>query len=1414
MKTPLFSLIRGIYSSLFILGIALKADAQSWKWAHQGSSEGFEYGNAIVIDDSANVYVTGQIEYTALFDNGIHLTSNGKHDILHAKYNSAGQLIWARHAGGVSGDVGWGIGLDQNRNIYTIGEFEYTAGFSAGDSITVYGSNDIFLSKFDNAGNYLWAQHFGGSSDDKGKAIAVDTNGDCYITGYFSSNGNFGSVNLTSSSSSNDVFIAKTNSSGVIQWAKKGGGTKEDRGRGIVLDGQGNVYITGTFTTSATFNGNTITSTGTNSLFVAKYDVSGNFKWVRGAGACCDTTRGNAITVDQSGNVYIAGYFKDQTTIGSNSFTSLGSADVIVIKYDPNGNVVWAKQAGGPYEDMAYACVFDTLKNQLYVTGQIDDHGNFGSIYVGAAGNRDVFIAAYDPSGNELWARPGGGNQRDAGQAVTYDALGNIYTTGFFNDTASFGTSILQGYSLADFYVGKMAPPLATQPTVSTTGVSSQISGCTDLQLSMTPGDGTRRIIIASAGAPVSMLPVDGNYYTASSVFGSGSDLGLGNFVVYDGAGSSVTLSGLSAGVTYYFRIVEYNGVGFASNYLTSGAASFSTTVTPFQLSLTADQTAICNGGAATIHASQASTYSWTPSTGLSSTTDSVVTASPASATTYTVTATNGQGCSSTSTINITVGTTPTVTFSNLGTVCSSVGNVTLSGGSPAGGTYSGTGVSGGIFNPASLFAGTYILTYTYTNSSGCSASDTSAIVVNASPTVTISSLSAVCTNGSPLTLTNGSPAGGTYSGSGVSGGIFTPSAAGAGSKTITYSYTGANGCQGSANTTIQVNALPTITFTTPSSICSAQSAITLTASPSGGTFSGNGVTGTTFDPLAAGSGTSNLTYTYTDANNCTNTAVSSITVNTTPTVTLSSMNALCSGATAITLTNGSPSGGTYSGTGVSGNTFNPATSGAGTFTINYSYTSANGCSGSASNSITVNAAPAVSFSAPAAVCQNSSPVTLTGGSPAGGSYSGSNVNAGVFTPATAGNNTITYSLTDANGCTGTAAAVMTVYALPTVSAGTYQPMCSNSSPIILSGGTPSGGTYNGQGVSGTTFTPSSVSGGSSAITYSFTDNHQCTASATTNITVNTAPTVTLSAIPSQCQNGTPLTLTQGSPSGGVYSGTGVSANTFNPSVSGTGAFSITYTYTDSHNCSNSANSMVFVNTNPTVAQSSFPASCANSGMVTLTGGSPTGGTYAGNGASGTQFNTSVGQGFYNLTYTYTNSNGCSGTASAIMTVNPSPAVNLGPDSLACADATIQLSEGSGFSSVNWSTGATGSSISVDSSGTGYGVKTVSVVVQNNYGCTARDTINITFDPCQGLSHLSDENIGVFVFPNPFNDAFTIFCERSAEFRIFDISGREISHQKITAGSQIAGENLAAGTYFIEITAGDKRKMIQVVKSR
>ncbi len=378
-----------------------------------------------------------------------------------------------------------------------------------------------------------------------------------------------------------------------------------------------------------------------------------------------------------------------------------------------------------------------------------------------------------------------------------------------------------------------------------------------------------------------------------------------------------------------------------------------------------------------------------------------------------------------------------------------------LGGATPIGGTYSGPGVTddgnGMTFSFDPAVAGVGVSSITYTTSSGACGSNfsTSVSVSVVAPSITFPGLGTVCEDSGIQTITGGAtPVGGVYSGSGVTDGgngtsfSFDPSIAGVGSTNVNYAIGSST-----ASSTLTVAALPTVTFTSSISTVSADAGVQTGVSggaPGGGVYSGNGVTddgnGTTFsfDPATAGIGENVITYTYTDGNGCTSSQGSIITV--TPAVALTlSLSDICSNAgTQTGLGGGTPAGGVYSGAGVTddGNgtsfSFDPAASGTGEISIFYTIgTSA------AFSIITVNASPTVTFASGLSIIGVDAGLqtSLSGGSPAGGVYSGPGVTddgngmSFSFDPAAAGTGEVivTYTFTDGNGCSDNQSDVITV---------------------------------------------------------------------------------------------------------------------------------------------------------------------------------------------------------------------------------------------------------------------------------------------------------------------------------------------------------------------------------------------------
>ncbi|MFQ3576298.1 MAG: hypothetical protein SNJ77_07680, partial [Cytophagales bacterium] len=621
----------------------------------------------------------------------------------------------------------------------------------------------------------------------------------------------------------------------------------------------------------------------------------------------------------------------------------------------------------------------------------------------------------------------------------------------------------------------------------------------------------------------------------------------------------------------------------------------------------------------------------------------------------------------------------------------------------------------------------------------GCTSTlTTNSITVNPLPLVSIDPISSLCVNSLSVTLT-ASPLGGTFSGAGVSGNQFTPSAAGVGNHIITYTFTDGNGCTNSSSTSVTVNPLPIIVFNNPgASFCLNSPIVNLVASPIGGTFSGNGVSGNSFNPSTAGVGTHILTYTFTDGNNCTNSATRTVTVNPLPVVSIDNTNtAFCINSPEVTLI-GNPTGGIFSGNGVSGNTFDPSVAGAGSHSITYTFTDANNCTNSTSVNFTVNPIPVINFTNPGTTFCLNNPLVSLSATPVGGVFSGNGIVGNQFNPAVAGvgSHTLTYTFSDGNGCTNSAERIVEVLPLPVVVIDNPPTSFCINSPIVNLSASPLGGTFTGNGVSGNQFNPSIAGVGNHTITYTFTDANNCNNSDEVIFTVNPLPILSLTPIPTPiCTNNGIINLSA-TPTGGNFSGSGVSGTVFNPSNAGAGSHLITYNFTDANSCSNSISQTVVVNLEPTVILNDFGNSfCVNQAPINMTA-SPAGGVFSGNGVSGNQFNpATAGVGNHLITYTFTDANNCSNQSTRLVTVHPLPVIIFNPiPTTAClADAAIALSA-TPLGGVFSGNGVSGTNFIPNNAGLGNHLITYTFTDAN--GCTnsASQSINVVPAPTAVLS--------------------------------------------------------------------------------
>ena len=437
---------------------AMFAQTPDWQWATKaGSSGGHDEGHGIAKDNAGNSYVTGYFENTATFGS-YSFTSSGGKDIFVAKMDESGNWLWATKAGSSGGhDEGYEITIDNAGNSYVTGYFENTATFGS-YSFTSGGGRDIFVAKMDESGNWLWATKAGSSGGhDEGHGITIDNAGNSYVTGYFENTATFGSYSFTSGGG-RDIFVAKMDESGNWLWATKAGSSGgHDEGHGITIDNAGNSYVTGYFENTATFGSYSFTSGGGRDIFVAKMDESGNWLWATKAGSSGGHDEGHGITIDNAGNSYVTGYFENTATFGSYSFTSGGGRDIFVAKMDESGNWLWATKAGSSGgHDEGHGITIDNAGNS-YVTGYFENTATFGSYSFTSGGGRDIFVAKMDESGNWLWAtKAGSSGGHDEGHGITIDNAGNSYVTGYFENTATFGSYSFTSGGGRDIFVAQL----------------------------------------------------------------------------------------------------------------------------------------------------------------------------------------------------------------------------------------------------------------------------------------------------------------------------------------------------------------------------------------------------------------------------------------------------------------------------------------------------------------------------------------------------------------------------------------------------------------------------------------------------------------------------------------------------------------------------------------------------------------------------------------------------------------------------------------------------------------------------------------------------------------------------------------------------------------------------------------------
>jgi uncharacterized protein (DUF2249 family) len=478
-----------------------------WSKAIGGTATGASqvWGRALALDSDGNLVVTGWCNGTTDFDPGAGVeTLTGAYEIFIAKYSADGDFVWAKSvSGGGSGDYGLGIAVNQDDEIFVTGHFQATTDFDPGigtATLTASGSHDAFLAKYDADGNYIWAFALGGAATntlataDRGNSVAIDSNGDVLLTGAFSGTADFdpGTASYTlTAAGGTDIFLAKYSTAGTLIWAKAMGSsgptTSDDAGNSVVVDENGDIYLTGFFANQVDFNpgGTTLelTANGYKSdIFVARYAADGTCITAQALGGM-NTDVGSSISYS-TGYLYVTGSFTDsfEVDLGTQTVTlaSKGESDIFILKLDTAGTYYWAGQAGGTKVDAGVVITNDPWGNVL-VSGQFQDTADLNpvaqdTLLINSIGSNDVFLIKLhldcDPVGSELTQTA----------CDSFNFFGNVlYTGGTYTDTLStpFGCDSIITLDLTIHTSPSADFSIISDSLVATDGASWQWVDCT-----------------------------------------------------------------------------------------------------------------------------------------------------------------------------------------------------------------------------------------------------------------------------------------------------------------------------------------------------------------------------------------------------------------------------------------------------------------------------------------------------------------------------------------------------------------------------------------------------------------------------------------------------------------------------------------------------------------------------------------------------------------------------------------------------------------------------------------------------------------------------------------------------------------------------------------------------------------------
>ncbi|MEQ2006712.1 MAG: immunoglobulin domain-containing protein, partial [Limisphaerales bacterium] len=415
-------------------------------------------------DAADNTYLSGSFQGTTTIGTNV-LVSSGLYDAYIAKVSASGTVLWARKVGGTGDESGFGVAAVANGDVFFCGRFQNTANFGT-TNLTASGVGDLFLARYDSNGNLIWARKAGGAGDDSAYAVAADAAGNAYVSGEFNGTTDLGGIQFVSGSASGNGFVAKYGPTGALVWASALSGTGTPTARKIRLDGATNVYVAGSFQGTIQFVTPFLSSAGSDDAYVLKLSSAGVTQWVQQFGAGASDAIG-ALDLGPDGSVHVAGNFRGSVAFGTNTLNNIGGADVFTAKLDPAGNVLWARQAGGGGTDGASSVSVDP-QGKVFVAGTYNNAATFSATPLASSGASDLFVVHYDANGIQRWVRSSSNGQNITGTEIATDSTVGLLVSGEFLGNLALDAIPLSSLGQRDVFHARITstPPVISQQPI------------------------------------------------------------------------------------------------------------------------------------------------------------------------------------------------------------------------------------------------------------------------------------------------------------------------------------------------------------------------------------------------------------------------------------------------------------------------------------------------------------------------------------------------------------------------------------------------------------------------------------------------------------------------------------------------------------------------------------------------------------------------------------------------------------------------------------------------------------------------------------------------------------------------------------------------------------------------------------